>query len=411
MARFKCSFCKYEQEVSFFEPWFCPDCSDLSIEMVDCSEEELAKVFEFVLTTRKSLDIDLSDHVLILSYELQPQHKKEATKIIDMLLLFFNRVIVPDINVDDLNSILGNSKAKAYRDNGLISCADNSFYLVNFRGLSVIAQTSLPTDQFDFELATLPSLTPDTNKAEKLVNFLYVLRNLEYLYVANFYKSIRNIIATGNGKLGKFQQSSFPMDFKEFFFPANEPPMLVRMPRFLRNEMFCTMTGANFLTDRFYGIVYDLRNTAHHAPVHEYTNEFAGFYQWIKTTKFKIAELNWQDVLRFRETHNSLAPQLRRYTQKHDRCASSKHKQNTLGSICNRMEDIVSYYDRILSKKHEAQKDYFIGLMSFFGSVIGDDLGAILGGIGGAMLGNKLLEYERNIVPPISFIMDKIIDK
>jgi hypothetical protein len=405
MPLIECGLCSQLQEVSMYEHWNCDDCGcDWGIRLLEYSKKELNEAFVFISQLRNSSVYELENEMVILAHELEDPENEGAESLVDTLLLFFDSLIIPDYTFKDLVRVFGDDKAEVYRNNNLIKCSDNSF--VELLGFGV--NPSKPySSEYDFSLANpaFNKIIPCPNRS--VIYSLYrVMEHIEYVYS----KQLTDLLS----KTNLFNKNRVD-DTDQIILRGQQyrDAKLVKIipMRFLRNEMFCHITGAGFIADTYYGIANTFREDFYTQSCQDNAAEFKLFNEWLKTTHLCRSKLSPEELFEFREKIGTLSPFVEQIQSELSVTITPRNKKDMLDGFASEMEKRIAHYKKVTDVGHEKKAIYLSGLLNTLGALLGGTVGAITGGIVGTTVSQLALAYDRKIPPQISFIANTLLDK
>lgn len=175
-----------------------------------------------------------------------------------------------------------------------------------------------------------------------------------------------------------------------------------------RTELTGYILGATPVVDGFYSMMHRLRELRYSATTHRLSTEAECFYHWIRSRKLSTARLRSDQVIAFQAKYGTLAPFLSELQYAVARGLTKGEWKDFHEAFAGELDRRVKHAKKVLSKGHDIKAFYLTGLFSTLGGLIGGVPGAFLGGIGGRIITQLALEYDRNIPGELSFIAEVI---
>lgn len=410
MATIKCSSCKTYKDVSFFEPWYCNNCGDFYISYQKCSEEEIHDILDFLSSADIFYPNKLNNSTLLLvdtlwrnTWSTEPTVSNEPIALIDTSLLFFDSILIPYLSHSDIENLVGDNKWSKYYDAQLIKCVDH-----NLRSTYKFPNNPNIVAEMEFDYSLFPEVTGNSIPQNQKVYWLKLdtlITNLNNYYRTSFIDYLVDSEIVKHPYLKKLLDVVGVSEDAEL-----EIEWLMEMGTdgVLKAELFCHLYGSKLLIDDYYQAANSFNNPYFQSS-YTIDTEFNAFQKWMQSTLLEFKEMEPDDVLEFRDKYGTLSSYIRDLQLSIGHSNANYGSDEIIGEFCRKMDQHVSYSKRVMGKSHDRLAIYLTGLLSTFGSFIDGTVGALVGGVGGAVASQLLLEYSRRLPPQLSFISTKMV--
>lgn len=401
MPQVECNLCNTKYGYSFFDFWNCPECGDnYGIKLIEYSQSEIKEVFDFYKEIKKALHGKLSGKTIILAKDLESPDNNDGISLIDTLLCFFDSLIIPDLNKTDVYKLLGEEKADTYYENNLICCSDCSFVEMHSAERDLHLNE---TRDFDWLIAPLEIEyfveAPNRNVRYSL------MRSVENILRA-YLKEMNHYII--NSRLNEINyRADGYVEFKGETYWFGTFDYVVPM-RFLRNELFSYLYSSDFIFDNFYSSANILREARYLSLPKNYSN-FKLFKEWLKTTKFQLKTISANEILEFRDKYGMMGRYVSELKTEVIKSGTISDVTRLSRDFSRLMDERITSYKKISGISLEKKAIYLTGLLSTLGSLVGGEIGALMGGIGGVLTSQLALEFDSKVISPINFITNNVI--
>lgn len=229
-----------------------------------------------------------------------------------------------------------------------------------------------------------------------------VVENLEHVYLNQLHSLLFRTNLFNRNRVG--DTNTIILNGQEYIDSvlANVIPT-----RFMRNELFCRISGAGLLANGYYAVANTFREVAYSEAKH--TAEANLFREWLKTTRFPKRVLLPDQVLDFRAKWGTLGPFI---ADIRSQLTNEEHARdiNVVREFAATMDARIAHYHKVMGKGHDVRAMYLQGLLSTLGSIVGGTAGAVVGGVAGTAASHLALEYDRHVAPQLSFIANNLVD-